>query len=182
MALITRISRLFRADVNAVLDRIEEPELLLKQAVREMQEALDLDVQRRRSITMELQRIGTLQAETDARLARTADELDLCFANGNETLARVLLRRRLESEAFARFLERKREELQAAASDLARRIDENQGRLDSMRQKAAVFVAREDSSGTDGAWTESAFARQFVVSDDDVELALLRERQQRVTS
>jgi len=33
MALITRVSRLFRADVNAVLDHLEEPALLLHQAV-----------------------------------------------------------------------------------------------------------------------------------------------------
>jgi phage shock protein A len=36
MALITRVSRLFRADVNAVLDRIEEPASLLRQAVLDM--------------------------------------------------------------------------------------------------------------------------------------------------
>ena len=32
MALITRMARLFTADVHAVLDRIEEPEVVLKQA------------------------------------------------------------------------------------------------------------------------------------------------------
>ena len=35
MPLINRISRLFKADFNAVLDNIEEPELLLHQAIRE---------------------------------------------------------------------------------------------------------------------------------------------------
>ncbi len=35
MALITRLARLFQADVHAVLDRIEEPLVLLQQAVRE---------------------------------------------------------------------------------------------------------------------------------------------------
>ena len=43
MALITRISRLFQADLHAVLDRIEEPDLLLRQAVREMQDDLARD-------------------------------------------------------------------------------------------------------------------------------------------
>ena len=38
MALISRVSRLFTADVHAVLDRIEEPEVLLKQAIREMED------------------------------------------------------------------------------------------------------------------------------------------------
>ena len=37
MALITRISRLFTADFHAVLDRIEEPDVLLKHAIREME-------------------------------------------------------------------------------------------------------------------------------------------------
>ena len=46
MALVTRLSRLFQADFHAVLDRIEEPDLQLRQAVREMQFALDQDQQR----------------------------------------------------------------------------------------------------------------------------------------
>ena len=41
MALINRMSRLFTADVHAVLDRIEEPDVLLRQAIREMEEALE---------------------------------------------------------------------------------------------------------------------------------------------
>ena len=38
MALINRVSRLFKADFNAVLDQIEEPEQLLKQAIRDMED------------------------------------------------------------------------------------------------------------------------------------------------
>ena len=34
MAIVTRLTRLFRADAHAVLDRLEEPEVLLRQAVR----------------------------------------------------------------------------------------------------------------------------------------------------
>ena len=34
MPLINRVSRLFRADLHAVLDRIEEPDVLLRQAAR----------------------------------------------------------------------------------------------------------------------------------------------------
>ncbi len=35
MAIVNRIRRLFHADVHAVLDIIEEPEAILKQAIRE---------------------------------------------------------------------------------------------------------------------------------------------------
>ena len=48
MALITRVGRLFRADLHAVLDRVEEPEVLLRQAIREMEEELAEERQRLR--------------------------------------------------------------------------------------------------------------------------------------
>jgi len=46
MALITRISRLFKADFHAVLDQIEEPGQLLKQAIRDMEDELATTEQR----------------------------------------------------------------------------------------------------------------------------------------
>ena len=46
MALINRISRLFKADFHAVLDQIEEPEALLKQAIRDMEDDLASTEQR----------------------------------------------------------------------------------------------------------------------------------------
>ena len=62
MALIARVSRLFRADVNAVLDRMEEPEVLLRQALRDMQEALAQDQQVLAKMEKELKQL------TDRRL------------------------------------------------------------------------------------------------------------------
>ena len=43
MALIKRVARLFQSDMHAVLDRIEDPESLLKQSIREMEEDLRRD-------------------------------------------------------------------------------------------------------------------------------------------
>ena len=63
MALITRVSRLFRADLHAVLDRIEEPDVLLRQAVREMEEALARDEQRLKALNYE--RVQLLSRESE---------------------------------------------------------------------------------------------------------------------
>ena len=46
MALFNRVSRLFQADFSAVLDHLEEPEQLLKLAIRDM--ADDLEATQRR--------------------------------------------------------------------------------------------------------------------------------------
>ncbi|MCU7922394.1 MAG: PspA/IM30 family protein [Candidatus Thiodiazotropha sp. (ex Dulcina madagascariensis)] len=182
MALITRVSRLFRADVNAVLDRMEEPELLLKQATREMEEELDRDEQRAKLLALELRQIASRQGDLTQRLDNTAEELDLCFDSGNEALARALLKRRLETERFIEFLSRKHEALCSAADELKRRIDGNRSRLEGMRQKTALFTIQEPDDEVVEGWAEPAFVRQFAVSDEDVELALLREQQKRVQS
>jgi phage shock protein A len=182
MALITRVSRLFRADVNAVLDRMEEPELLLKQAVREMEEALDRDEQRAKLLALELQQIASRRSDLEQRLGETEEELDLCFDTDNEALARVMLKRKLEAERFAKFLGRKQKELSLTADQLKRRLDENRSRLGSMRQKAALLATEEPGDDTVSGWAEPEFTRQFAVSDEDVELAFLRERQKRAQS
>ncbi|MEW8506991.1 MAG: PspA/IM30 family protein [Candidatus Thiodiazotropha sp.] len=182
MALITRVSRLFRADVNAVLDRMEEPEILLKQAVREMEEALDGDERQVKLIELDLKQLESRQSELEQRLKPVTEELDLCFDSGNETLVRNLLKRKLESERYLDYLVRRQQELQQAYKALNKRIDDHRSRLESMRQKAELLAGQENGDAQPGAWNEPDFMRQFAVSEDDIELALLREKQRRVQS
>ena len=46
MALINRVSRLFKADFHAVLDQLEEPEQILKQAIRDMEDDMQDELSR----------------------------------------------------------------------------------------------------------------------------------------
>lgn len=179
MALITRVSRLFRADVNAVLDRIEEPELLLKQAIREMAEALDEDRRRAAQMDLEIKQLSAREAEARHRLTEVDDELDLCFVSGNEALVRSLLKRKLETKQLLKFVVRKKDETHSASQIMAARISENTARLESMRQKAELFTEQDGDAGSADGWSEVSLAPQFGVTDEDIELELLREHQKR---
>ena len=182
MALVTRLSRLFRADLNAVLDRLEEPEMLLRQAVREMEEEVDREELQTRSIALELQQIAQRRADLERRLRQLDEELTLCFDAGNEALARVLLKRRLEAERFVSFLACKAGERQATAGELATRTGEHRLRLEGMRQKLALLAGQPRGEACAAGWSEPEPTGQFAVGEDDVELALLREKQKRVQS
>jgi phage shock protein A len=182
MALITRVSQLFRADVNAVLDRMEEPEILLKQAIRDMEEALIKDDQRVKVIELELKQIVSRRSELEQRLDQVTEELDLCFDTGNEALARTLLKRKLESERYLDYLARKLREFQEAGETLKKRIDENRSRLESMRQKAELLTDSDSEESQRNTWNEQDFMHQFAVNEDDIELAFLREKQRRSQS
>jgi phage shock protein A len=175
MALINRMSRLFTADVHAVLDRIEEPDVLLKHAIREMDEELARSEQRARQLEHERETLVDRQRKVKAALVELATQLDVCFANGNEELARKVVKRKLETEKLgAHVAERE----QAVDKELVARralADEQRERLDVMRQKAELLAT---APGGGDEWGRTG----FTAGADEVEVALLRERQARKPS
>ena len=174
MALITRMSRLFRADVNAVLDRIEEPDVLLRQAIREMEEDLAHDEQRARLLEHDQLQLDARLADTDRALRDLADQLDTCFDSGKDDLARALIRRRLEAEQQQRLLTGRRDALAQTRAGLGRRLDDNRRRLDAMRQKSEL-LAVDEADRRDERWT----GPDVGIRDEDVEVTFLREKQRR---
>ena len=175
MALITRISRLFQADLHAILDRIEEPEVLLRQAVREMEEELASDAQRSRILKHEQGQLTARETDLEQTLQELDEQLDICFDSGNDDLARASIKRKLETQQYCKGLARKRQALQETLDDLDTRLRENRSRLESMRQKAELLAEETARARPADNWT----IPDITVRDEDVEVALLREKQQR---
>jgi phage shock protein A len=171
MALINRMARLFTADVHAVLDRIEEPDVLLKHAVREMEEELARNEQRARALAQEHEALGERQRRSETLLGELGDQLDACFAAGDETLARKIIKRRLETERLARQVAERRTALAKEQAALRATLEEQRGEVDAMRQKAELLTttAAGDERGSG----------DLAVRETDVEVAFLRERQKR---
>lgn len=180
MAIITRLTRLFRADVHAVLDRMEEPDVLLRQAIREMEEEVAQNAQHLKARELDRQQTQGRMDAIEASRKDIAEQLDLCFAVQNEALARTLLRRRLEGERLIKHLGQRLTGLQQVFAERSSQLDENRRRLEAMRQKAELFDTEAvRAQGTDAGRGSSA---ECAISDADVDLALLREQQQRRTS
>ncbi len=178
MALINRVSRLFTADFHAVLDRIEEPDVLLRQAVREMEDDLARTGQQIKRLARERDDLTRRQADRERSLGDIEEQLDVCFRSGEEQLARSLIRRKLEAEREARELATR---LTINEEELGQRraaVEENNRRLESMRQKAELLGERAD----DESFDEIAIDRELQVSDEEVEVAFLREQQRRAQS
>lgn len=175
MPLITRVSRLFRADLHAVLDRLEEPDVLLRHAVREMEEALAQDERRLRLLEHDHEQLTTRIRDLEEALRQAEGELDVCFEAEKHDLARTLIRRRLELQGHQRILARKSDGAKAQRVALASRVEENRRYLESMRQKAEL-LADDD---TRSAPQETVKAPDLGVRDEDVEVAFLRELKRR---
>jgi phage shock protein A len=177
VALIKRISRLFTADMHAVLDQLEEPELVLRQAIREMEEELARQIQRGKWLTTEIELSAKRIEELEAACADFDGKLDTCFEHGNEALARKLTRRKLETHKLIERLGKRRAKLADQLAEIDTTIESNRGQLDTLRQKAELFATERPS--TADARHDEVFAG---VDDDEVEIAFLREKQARATS
>ncbi len=175
MALITRVSRLFRADLHAVIDRLEEPDVLLKQAVREMEEELAREEQRRRMLQHDRDELNKRESDLDRSLAEISEQLDVCFESGKDVLARPLIKRKLETERLHKVLISKRQSLQETIAGLSTHLDENRARLGSMRQKLELLVKDDAPPYLEESWT----VPNISIREEDVEVALLAEKQRR---
>lgn len=181
MAVITRISRLFKADFHAVLDQVEEPRILLQQAIRDMEEDLSKTERRQQQASNDKQELGLRKDELAQSLLEVDGQLDVCFDSGKEDLARDLIKRKLQTQ---RLSTRVAAHLGAADREYQRLgniLDENRASLESLRQKAELFAERatrnhrDQNVVADLAWSP----RELSVSDSDVEVALLQEKKRR---
>jgi len=172
MALITRLTRLFQADFHAVLDRIEEPDIQLKQAVREMAFDLQQDEQALALLQHERDQQLVLINESKTKIDAFDEELDLCFSAKKEDLARDLIRRKLETEIIYEDSEKHLNKLEANIEKLRQRIQQHRQQLESTQQKLALLVDEKPYADFSAG----------PIRNEDIEIAFLREKQKRAAS
>lgn len=184
MVLIKRISQLFKADFHAVLDQIEEPEQLLKQAIRDMEDELGVAGQRISLCTHEQETLAIRKSEQQQRLDEYDAQLDLCFESENDELAKKLIRKKLEAQRLLKHLSVKHSVNERFLSEQQSRLDENLLTLEGLKQKADLFTQNapypaNENSGFDDI---GKLAADMTVSEDEVEIAFLHEKSLRVAS
>ena len=184
MALISRISRLFKADFHAVLDQIEEPEQMLRQAIRDMEDDVVNAEQRIALLAHDQDALAGRKSELETAIADFDAELDLCFESDKDDLARSLIKKKLEAERLLKRLTSKRAANQQYLEEQRKLLDDNTATLESLRQKAELLAQRTPAHGDgssefdDIAW----MAREMTVGDDEIEIAFLCEKNKRSAS
>jgi phage shock protein A len=175
MALINRISRLFRADLHAVLDQMEEPEALLRQAIRDMEDELAGVEQRTRLCAHEQESLAARCKELAATLDDAAAQLELCFASGKDDLARNLVRRKLETQRLIKHLQAKQAANERELEERRRLLVEHRKALEGMRQKAELIAERRPADNSTSDFDDIGWmTRETTVGDDEVEIAFLQ--------
>jgi phage shock protein A len=142
MRLFKRISFLLVANINDLVDHCENPEKLLRQAVREMETALGrLRDGAARAIAHE--KLLTRQlSEQQQAIARRQKSCETAVARGDDDAARRELRFKIENQALADALAKQLESAGALSKRLRNQVTAMRIKLTEARRKLVEITAR----------------------------------------
>ncbi|MDJ0696837.1 PspA/IM30 family protein [Mastigocoleus sp. MO_188.B34] len=146
MGLIDRILRVLRANINSLIKGAEDPEKILEQTVKEMQDNL---VQLRQGVA---QAIAT-QKRTERQAAQaqsTSEEwyrrAQLALQQGNESLAREALTKRKAYQDTAKELLNHIDSQKTVVTQLKKNMQSLEIKISEAKTKKDMYIARARSA------------------------------------
>ena len=171
MGLITRLATLARADAHGVVDALEDKALMLRQHLREAGAELDRKRCRIEALEAEDQELRTEADRIHERMASLEEDIELALGGGKDELARYAVKQLLPLRHGTAQIERRIEALTAERAELEQRLAQQQAEFELLERRVKGYLARAgEESGGAAAYTD------LVVTDEDVELELLRRR------
>jgi phage shock protein A len=178
MTLMTRMIRLFKADAHGLLDLLEDPQAVLRQAVRDMEAEIENGEQVLTGLTRQEERLQGLRTTLEEHLREYERQIDLCFEEGNHDLARRFIRKRLEAQKRLKSVLHRLHDTAARKEAHVRNLRAQKEQLESIVEKMHIVVEHPPHRGVQDP-TSPCESWEMAVSEEDVEIAFLDEQRKR---
>lgn len=171
MSILTRISSLFKADIHGILDNLEQPEIVLKQAIRDMQDEIEKATATIGILCQQQDRMRQKKLALSEYIQELKHQLQFCFNEDNENLAKSVVRKKLQAEITLNQLSAQLKNIDEEIKQLTNETKERQEKLENIREKLTLFSEQAECK-------ENAQICDTTTSitTDDVELAFLHEK------
>jgi phage shock protein A len=178
MAILSRMLRLFKADVHGVMDQLEDKELLLKQYLREMETSLE---EKQGRLNRCVQSIRQAESDFDQRkeeVRKLENDLDLAVRKEKDDIARMLIRKRRSLQSSCEQLKLQVEVLAQENSHLSETVARQRLQYDQLKVKAATLRQQTQSGGFDNGITAVIPSHGWrAPTDEEIELELLQRKE-----
>ena len=169
MTLMNRFARLFKADVNAILDNLEEPEQMLKQALRDMETALINEKKHLKILNLNLSQFEFKNNSNKQLMLKLETELQLCMNANNESLSKTLIRKKLTLQSTIDSSTHKIEKIIDNKTLLINSIEEMQKTISEIAEKVEVISEQNNHPEI-----HTLPFSHYKVTNEDVEIEWLR--------
>ncbi len=146
MGMFSRISDIFKANVNDALDQAEDPEKMLKQMVLEMEESVNRAtlavanaIANEKSLERKLAKAQEQSADWQAKATQALQA-------GREDLAKAALEKKVISDRNAADLQPIYTTAKATSEKLRDQLDQLKRKLDEARSRQSTLIARSQAA------------------------------------
>ena len=178
MSILSRMFRLCKADLHGVMDQIEDKRLLLKQYLREMENALKQKQTRQSALNHTRRQIQNDLLQRRLELEKLEKELDLAIRKDKDDIAKMLIRKCRSLNACCEAMQNRQQRLEEEEAHLAKILDHQQLQYQALKAKAADSD-REPALVSFGEASEMMFESHFsaIPAEEEIALELLQRKE-----
>jgi phage shock protein A len=144
--LFKRINDVIGANINDLIDRVEDPERMVKQIIREMEENIG---KAKEGVVEAIASEKQLQKELEYNQKQVTEWLgraETALKNNNEDLARSALARKKEHDAICKALEPSCQSAKNTSERLKSQLKALEAKLEEARRKRTSLAARQHAA------------------------------------
>jgi len=142
MGILSRMKTVFKSEVNAALEKVEDTEKMLNQTVLDMQQQLVKAKQQVAVAIADEKRLERQHKENQAQLESWMDKAKLAVQKGNDELAKAALERKTEYEGLAGEYKTQWESQKASVDKLKASLRDLERKIDETRRQKDLLIAR----------------------------------------
>lgn len=178
MGIMTRILRLWKADIHGVMDQLEDKELLLKQYLREMENDLQKKEGRVQQLADASRKINNDLCTRRQEIDKLEKDLMLALRKENDEIAKTLIRKQRIELKHCEHLQQQCKILTEEKEQLSELLDEQRLQYASLKAKAATYRCQgQNNSFTEADTIFSEASNAFTVGEDEIDLELMRRKE-----
>jgi len=146
MGIFRRCTDILSANLNDLVDRFEDPEKALRQAIREMEAAVTSALNSAAKVIANERLLGKQLAEQRDKAEQWLGRARQAMRDQDELLARRALVRKAEHDRLIAALVDEQASLERASAKLRRQIDGMRARVAEANRKLATLIARKQAA------------------------------------
>jgi phage shock protein A len=178
MAIMTRIVKIFKADIHGVMDQLEDQGLLLKQHLRDMEEALsqkETKLNRKIAARKQMQQDHAKYRQQGEALE---NDLKVALQKNKDDLARMLIKKMKPLEDLGGEFARQIDILDDEINRLSDCLQQQRLKYEYLKRQSADYFQRNRVQAREHGFAEMLPANKFgELSAGEIELELLKRKE-----
>ena len=178
MAILTRLMKLFKADIHGVMDQLEDQGLLLKQHIRDMEESLGQKEARLKKMLISRDLAQQDHDKSKKETENLEQDLKVAINKERDDIARMLIKK---LKPLAKIQEERQHHINTLNQEITHfnhTLEQQHLQYEQLKQNARTYFHRKEQNGLEQTFTAIGPNRiSQEVSEEEVELELLQRKE-----